>query len=227
MVREVLDWDWTGAEAAFREAIRHNPGHAEAYHELGMLLMRLRRFDEALSATQRSLYVSPVSARYANGIMQVLLLVGRDDEALQMSKLAQALALGTQSGMVGLMLLAEYRWPYREALKTLDSLAAHGLDTRFARAYVRAKNGSNTEALRLLDTMKAEWRLGKNPKDIQAMDIATLLMALGQQQDALDWLERAIVPGTFVIYLGVWPAFEPLHGDARFRALTQQIGLPY
>jgi len=55
LMREVADWDWAGAEQAFRQAIALNPGDAFAHHELSMLLLRLGRFEEALAAGRQAL----------------------------------------------------------------------------------------------------------------------------------------------------------------------------
>jgi tetratricopeptide (TPR) repeat protein len=85
MIRQFLDWDLKGSEQSLREAIRLNPGFAEAYHELSMLLQRVKRFDEALHAGRRAVALAPTSLRFINGIGEVLLSAGRNADALAVS----------------------------------------------------------------------------------------------------------------------------------------------
>ena len=85
IIRQFLDWDLKGSEQSLREAIRLNPGFAEAYHELSMLLQRVKRFDEALHAGRRAVALAPTSLRFINGIGEVLLSAGRNADALAVS----------------------------------------------------------------------------------------------------------------------------------------------
>ena len=56
--------DLAGAEDAIREAIRLNPGHAEAHHELSMLLLRRNRLPDAFREARLSVYLAPLTARF-------------------------------------------------------------------------------------------------------------------------------------------------------------------
>lgn len=54
--------DWAGAEASARAAVRHAPALAEPYVNLGGLLTRLRRLDDALAVYQAALAAGVASA---------------------------------------------------------------------------------------------------------------------------------------------------------------------
>ncbi|MBI2404207.1 MAG: hypothetical protein HYV20_16010, partial [Gemmatimonadetes bacterium] len=64
LVRQWAHSDWAGAAAALRRALELAPLDAGSHHELAMLLMRLGRFDEALAAEERALYLDPPSSHY-------------------------------------------------------------------------------------------------------------------------------------------------------------------
>src|SRR5262249_41561601 len=48
-VRLRFDWDWTGAERAFRRALELRPGYATAHQWYGEFLGMMGRYDEALA----------------------------------------------------------------------------------------------------------------------------------------------------------------------------------
>ena len=58
------------------------------------------------------------------------------------------------------------------------------------------------------------------------MSIATAYMGLDDPQHALDWLEKAFVPGGPVMYVGVDHVFDPLHNERRFQEILKRVGLP-
>ena len=53
--------------------------------------------------------------------------------------------------------------------------------------------------------------------------IAVIHAALGEREQALDWLERA--PRPAIAYLAIDPSFRSLHAEARFQALLKKTGL--
>ena len=228
MLRQFLDWDWAGAERALRDAIRLNPGYTEAHHELSMLLMRRGRFDEAMRAAERTMYLAPMSVRFEIGLAQVRYFSGRYEEALK--SVDRAIAFDPQYAtaycpMRGHMLLGQRK--YAEATKVWNECAARGTDVRPDLAYVYAVTGQRDKALSLLDTLRARWHDGKrvDPRDALATSIAKVLIGLGERGQALDWLERSAVRGHWTVYLGINPIFRPLHAEPRFRAILKRVGL--
>jgi len=229
MVRHFSDWDWSGSEAAFREAIRLNPGYAEAHHELSMLLMRRKRFDEALREAQRALYLAPMSARFEIGAGEVYLYSGRYDEALQ----AADKALAVDSINAGSYLMRAYAYgeqqQYDKAAAAATKCIALGWDVHGSAllGYVYAKSGRRVEALKLVDTLTAKWR--KRNGELAVSDVATgiaqIYAGLGDAGRALDWLERAVGTDMYVGYLGIDPTFRSLHAEPRFRTLLKAVGL--
>src|SRR5262249_18698940 len=55
-IRSLFDWDWSGAESLYRQAIALNPGYSRARHWFGLdFLALLGRFDEAMAELQMAL----------------------------------------------------------------------------------------------------------------------------------------------------------------------------
>jgi hypothetical protein len=57
--------------------------------------------------------------------------------------------------------------------------------------------------------------------------VAEACVALGNVEGSYEWLERAVqVRASWLSFLGVEPAFDPLREEARFEELLTRLGLP-
>jgi len=88
-----------------------------------------------------------------------------------------------------------------------------------ARAY--AASGSRSEAEKLLSDLKKR----SSPRASLASQIALVYAALGDRDQAMNWLEKGYEerfnPGVLLR-----PGFDPLRSDPRFQNLVHRIGLP-
>jgi len=226
LIRQFYDRDWAGSEAAFREAIRLQPGFAEAHHELSMLLARRQRFDEALAAAQRTLYLAPMSARFHHGLGEVYNMSGRYDDAARAAAAARAqdsswsatdLLSGIAYGRLGrydASVAALER--FRERLGEGACVGDLG--------FVYALSGRRERALELLEVCKAQ---SSTPDPgWAAYGVATIYAGLGDREQTLRWLEHAVATRPESgIYLAVDPAFRSLHAEPRFRAVLERMRL--
>jgi TolB-like protein len=231
VIREFFDWDWPGAQSAFEDAIRSNPGHAEAHHELGMLLMRRKRFDEALREVQKALYLAPTSTRFENGIGEVYVFSGRYDEALGTARKLLAIDSSFIGGYYLRGLAYEQLGKPEEAVEAWQKcLRLAPVGCAFARArlaYIDAMAGRRAEALRVVDTLKARWQREKRRTTAYdvAENLAIVYAGLGERKEALDWLERATESGAFMLYTDIEPNYHSLRAEPRFQAVLKKLGL--
>ncbi len=79
------------AERLVRDALRHDPDHAQAYGMLGQLMTYFGRDDEALNAIDRALAINPSDAESLFSRALVLMWVGRIEEARRAFALARRL----------------------------------------------------------------------------------------------------------------------------------------
>jgi Flp pilus assembly protein TadD len=88
-----------------------------------------------------------------------------------------------------------------------------------ARAY--AAFGRRSEAEKLLGDLKKR----SSPSASLASQIAIVYAALGDRDQAMNWLERGYEerfnPGVLLR-----PGFDPLRSDSRFQNLAHRMGLP-
>ena len=83
LVRFRKDWDWAGAESAFKRAIELNPGYASAHHFFSLLLCALGRADEAIASIRRARELDPLSLIIGTAVGRVLHFGRQYDRALE------------------------------------------------------------------------------------------------------------------------------------------------
>ena len=237
VILQFLDWNFVGAESAFRAAVRLNPGDAEAHHELSMLLSRLKKVDESLEESGKAIASAPTIDRFMNGIGEVLAF--SDDSV----KHAEALAIAdrllrtdpTNAAARGLRAFAyeqQGRWDDATtawAACVRPGAGGCGVDG-FARiGYIHGLRGRASQAMQILNKLKSrvDARDRSGTQGDLAKDVATVYMGLGKREETLTWLERAAeLRSGWMIYLAIDPTFKPLHAEPRFQALLKRIGLP-
>jgi TolB-like protein/DNA-binding winged helix-turn-helix (wHTH) protein/Tfp pilus assembly protein PilF len=82
MAKLFLDWDFSGAEGAFKEAIALNPNFAPAHRWYSTELVALGRLDEARAEAERARDLDPYSADVTEWLGQALYHARRYDDAL-------------------------------------------------------------------------------------------------------------------------------------------------
>src|SRR5439155_25716187 len=105
---------------------------------------------------------------------------------------------------------------YQKARALNDDPSVLGL---LAHAY--AASGTKTEALKILDQLKA---LSKQ-RYVAAYSFALVYLGLGDKEEALRWLEQSYQDraGSDVGWIRVDPLLDPLRSDPRFEALAEKI----
>ena len=113
---------------------------------------------------------------------------------------------------------------YREALAEFEKLPETRRDVY--QAYVHARLGELSQALRTLDELKAPSKQRSVPAS--PFSFAVIYLGLGEKDQAFAWLEKAYKERSFgLLRLEVDPLWDPLRSDPRFADLLRRIGLPH
>ena len=217
LLKEWMDWDWPAAEAALRRSIALNSYDARAHHELGQLLMRLGRCDEAVAEERRAMSVEPSDMGFQSGIAEVYFNCHRFDDALR----EYSKQFDGDSSKVSWDLAETYfaQGRYRDALTMYEQ--SH----RPVPGWAYAALGSRTQALQEIDARQADVAAGK-ADEWTYWDLARLYTSVGKRAEAIGCLERLYEERSgLVVYLKVQPLFDPLRAEPRFQALLTKVGL--
>ncbi len=218
-------WDWPQAEAEILRAIELEPNYAEAHLVHWRLLMRLRRFDEALDAIERARVLDPLSANISANLGFQLGMMQRYEEAF--AEFAHALELEPD-----FVLVHSYSWFFHHKLgkdpERREELGRYflaqdlaELEPELARrmtsdGYERALHWA---ALRV-DAMAGDPR-------VKPGFAAGLLACAGEPDRAVRWLERGYAEHDWHMgWLATMPDLESLWERADYQALVAKMKLP-
>jgi serine/threonine-protein kinase len=224
--RAVYDWDFKGAGEDFRRAIELDPNYATAYQWRAMnYLIPQGRFAEAFDALDQASSLDPLSLTIATSRGLLYYYYRRFREAVEEFRKALEIDEGFEPAHVFLGQVYDQQGRYEEALEELQqasSISGGRPDITVALGHAHAQLGNPDQARRFLDDLLAE----AERNYVSPAVIAQVHAALGEREAALAALARAReVHAADLLWIGVNPAFDPLHDEPAFRALLQEIGL--
>jgi eukaryotic-like serine/threonine-protein kinase len=226
---EMFDWDWDGAEAAYRRAIELGPSYSTAHHWLAMLLSRLGRHSEAIASIETARRLDPLNpligaaaanVHYYAGDFPTAAQEAREVLAIEPSSALARLQLGLALTFAGDHILAAEELQ-RVVSETATTPAIH-VQALAALAVNAAHRDNPAAARRIADRLEA------SPKShLFGYAIAAIHAALGEDDSAFLWLGHALDASSFWLSLSVVePAFRSIRSDGRFDELVDKVGLP-
>jgi TolB-like protein/Tfp pilus assembly protein PilF/predicted Ser/Thr protein kinase len=219
------DWNWSAADAAFRRAIALNANSPEAHAFYGHYLYMMKRPADGRTEMLRAMALDPLSDQIQSLYGTTLGFEHRFEE--QAAQLTSALKTnpGSPLALTNLSEALHFLGRYDEALAAERARWAARGDKEADEALTRgqAEGGYRGAMLSLAETQAARARAS----GILSIAVAKLYARAGENERALDWLERAVVTrDPNLPYVGVGTVFEPLHTAPRFQQLLQRLNLP-
>ncbi len=221
-----LEWDWAGAEASFRRAIKLNASYVSAHRYYGHLLSNLDRHTESAMEMRKAREVDPLSP-IMHALSGRLMYQARNyDSALD--HLRNALAINSELWVVHTFLGGVY-----ERLRIFDQakaeyqkafeLSGGNTETIAFRGHILAQLGQRSEAQEAIRILR---ELAKQ-KYVPPYNVAMVHAGLGEVAAALDCLENAYkTRDVRLTFLAVEPKWDALRNEPRFQELLQRLALP-
>ena len=220
-----FDWDWPAAEVQARRAIALNANSVMAHFAYAHLLSDMGRHDQALAEMSRARELDPVFLPACALEGMFLHHAGRDLEAK--AKLEKALELDPNFWITHLMLgrVATQLKQYPEALSEFTKARelSHGHSEAIgSTGYALAQEGKTAEARGVLNELMAL----SAEHYIPPYNIALVHAGLGEQEEALQWLEKACDQRDVrVTLLKVDPRWNAIRSAPGFDVLLKRVGL--
>jgi eukaryotic-like serine/threonine-protein kinase len=216
-------WEWADAEREYKRAIELNPNLALAHRWYAVYLRLLGRHDQAITEITRARELDPLSPGVNATVGYVLSSAHRYDQAI--AALNRTIDLDPKYPYAHLFLghTLAAQGKNAEAVAAYTKAIALGLDTPATQIFLGAASahaGDRTRAVAILQQMQS------STARVSAAELAILLAALGEREQAFASLERAYRAHDIQLqYLGVEPGFDPLRSDPRFADLMRRVGL--
>ena len=215
--------DWPAALEDFDEAIRHDPRYAMARVWRGLWLVFVGRTDEGLAELATAVELEPSSmppvVTYARGLYSAR----RHGEAA--AALERVVEVEPQNMLARALLASVYieLGRFDEALVLASDVAGKSPGGFSVAAVALARAGRTDEARAALNRLV---ELAQH-RYVPAYDIASVHAALGDADQAFQWLDRAFAePSALLGNLRVDPVMDPLRGDPRYREVERRLRLP-
>ena len=219
------EWDWAEGEREFLRARKLNPGDVNARVLYATYLIQRGRFADAQAEMERALDMDPLSATVNTYVAGVAHYARRYDDSIELCRKALELAPNDVELFCVLALNYEQKRMFETAIDTFETarrmsgespLVLGSLGATYARA---GRTEKARELAGQLQTMSHE-------RYVPPIAHAWIHIALGEADQAFDWLERAAdAHDSLLCYLGVGPIYDVLRAHPRFRGLMRTIGL--
>jgi TolB-like protein/Tfp pilus assembly protein PilF len=218
-----VDYNWSGAERELRRAIEIRPNNATARQWLGELLSELGRSDEAIRELRRAAELDPLSPMIRISLANAWFHARRFDESLKAYREVMELFPDNVAALLQGAMVYDRVGRTREAIELLDrAISAAG---RIAPAlgllcHAQAGAGNRARAAELLRELQTHD--GRSP-----VLLATAHMALGQSDEAIDWLRKGYEQRAPLMHeLIVSPFFDSLRSYPGFAEVLRKMNVP-
>lgn len=224
----ITSWDWEAAERGYQRAIQLRPGYDTAHLWYSVMLSAQGRGEESLAQGRIGSGLNPGAPSWVVG--EAIRFFNARSFAEAIAEVEDALARGDPNNAMAMVWLC---WAYlfnddpERAGETIERAAAAGADSATVlgmTAMVHAKTGERQEALRVIGLLRGLSASGA--RYVDPFNIWPVLAALGEHDEALDWLEKGIEDQSyFTIYSLVSPLADPLRADPRYGVVLDRIRL--
>jgi serine/threonine-protein kinase len=225
LIKTWSDWDWEGAEKAFKKALEINSNFPDARAYYSHFLSHMGRTDEALPYIERAIELDPFNALFHGLYGMVLVYLRRYDDAIAASNTGLAIKHNT---------VARHALQYGLIAKGMhdEQLAIQrariALDPERVAAFERglAEGGYQGAQRGIADVLAS--RYGKQGKWVfWSKLIALRYLDAGDYDQAIDWLEKAYEDhDPNMPYIGMPTFWDPLHSYPRYQDLLRRMNLP-
>ncbi|MEE9568621.1 MAG: tetratricopeptide repeat protein, partial [Candidatus Binatia bacterium] len=225
-IMENYDWNWAGAEREYQRAIKLNPGYPTAHEWYASFLRNMGQHDEAITEIKQAQALDPLSLPINATFGRILISAGLYDQAIDQHREAAKLypKHATSHHVLGKAYLR--KGMYEEAIAEFQMarrLFGDKPELVWGLGHAYTGAGKRTEALQMLRQLKEMSNRGYVP----SFYIALLYVALGENDQALTWLEKAYEEHhPNMVWLKMDPCLDPLRSAPRFQSLLRRMNFP-
>ena len=223
-IDHIYAWDFAAADRNYRRAIELNPQTAAVHLSYETYLSAMKRSEEAIAEGKRSIELDPLFILYRAAAARPYYNARRYPEAIAQAKQALAEDSTFSRARFWLGLAYEQTSKLPEAIRELEATVKYtGADSvpvyLAALGHAYAIAGQPDKARRLLTALQAR-------PYISPVDVATIHVGLGERDQAVEWLERALKERAYgLVFLPTDPRFDPVRSDPRLVAVMRRVGL--
>jgi eukaryotic-like serine/threonine-protein kinase len=219
------EWNWPAAEREYSRGLELNPSAALGHARFGWFLAWLGRDAQAVAEVNRAQQLNPSGPNEMEEAAAVHFVARRYDEAIATARRAIDIDPTYSFGYDRLGRAYTEKGMYEPAIAALEKAVqlSGNLNHKGVLGRAYALSGRRDDARRILDELLSRFQRNHTGP----VQIATIYAALGERNEALNWLEEAYrVHDGNMVMLKVFPGWDPLRADPRFGVLLQRMKFP-
>lgn len=225
-VKLFYDWDWSGAEEEFKQAIRLNESYPTARHWYSHYFMAMGQAEESLRESKLALEFDPLDLALNTHLGYHYYYARQYNQAID--QLRRTLELDPNFARANYYLGLTYMQLGRNEESIIEfqkainrSKGQSSYKASLGQAYARGSN--QAESFAILDELKI---LLSEKTYVSPFEIAIMYLSLGEKDQAFEWLSRACLEKDAGIHLlRVEPRLDGIRSDPRFRELLKKVRL--
>jgi TolB-like protein/tetratricopeptide (TPR) repeat protein len=221
-----FQWRWAESEEAQRHAMSLEPANAYPHMVYPLLCSMLGRHEEAVAHAAKAVELDPPDLMTNFRLVQANYYGRRYDEAIRTGRVAAELTPDSPYTFFYLALalaatgMNDEAWSVANKARQLNEGLPLG-EGYFG--YLAGVLGRTEEAHRILGELQARREKEYSP----ALPVAWTFLGVGEKDKAFDWLESALAEREpFLGSLNVFPGYDTIRDQARFRGLARELQLP-
>jgi len=219
LVKLYWDWDFVGAELAFRRALELNPSLAMAHAHYAWYLLLFARTNEALAEAKRAAELDPLMPLYTAWVGWVSQDQGLLDDAIEEARKSLELNPTLPDGLFVLGSAFGDKKMYKEAIEVQQKLGESNPEWKWGLGATYAAAGRKDEALKVAAEVQ------KQNKSWNSVGLFWIYYTLGDSVNALRWLHVAYKERHIWLPWNVSAAMPgPWNQDPRFQDLLKSTG---
>ena len=217
-------FDWQRAGSELDRALELNPSYATAHFWRVTHYMAHGRISDSLTQVRKAVELDPLSMIILTDAARDLYLARRYDESIDQYRKSLEVDPNFPIAHKGLAEVYSQIGKHDEAVSEIEKAIALSGRSVFILddlGYIYARAGKRDEATKVLKDLD---RLASD-EYVPAYGRAVIHTALGDNEEALNWLEKSYEERSFLVYLKVDPAFDILRKEERLVAILDKMGL--
>lgn len=220
------DWDWAKARHHMEIAIALQPQRGESYYMYAAHLMTQGLLNEALAQARIGLKYDPLSAPLLAEETLIHAYLGDYDNSILLGQAALKIAPHYVELYYALGMAQTFAGRPQDAVQTLER-GIENTQVPFLKAWLAEAHLQNGDPDKARAALQDLIELAENGSPMST-PIAVAAAALGQNDLALNWLEKAVQQRDILAaYVTVIPSLRSLHDEPRYHQLIQNMNLKH
>ena len=222
--KDVVDRDYEGAEAEFKQALSLNSSDAQTHTQYSWHLDAIGQMDKAIEEAKKAHELDPLSLNVTSNLGQALFYGRRYEEAIEFYQQVLRSRPNSDEDHAYLGSAFEQKRMYDEAIKEFQKARDSSVEkvSMGGLGHAYAVSGKTTEARKLLDQLLRE-------APVRSYGLALIYTGLGDKDSAFLWLNKTFDDEDSrnqLVFIKVDPVFDNLRTDQRFTDLLRRMNLP-